>query len=274
MIQLKDVAVEEVLRLSRDRDFYDFAIKNSIKTVEELEDYIKNHPHINWEPLYESIEEIERTLFLRNRVEREPIKFFPREYEDYSLFHTDEFNNGKILLLNNPTREHPLKYRELDNLTMEEIKRLLTLTTAKGDNYLLSLLKNVGSQSASKLLEAVNMYSDQVERQAELAKNRRNYFVFQQGKKRLIVEDQYRYIIEYLMANTNEFVWGDLSDNQRAKFEASIKDKNPIDSKIRSSMIDIVANYTTVPELEGVCKGDYKPLHRLIKTPNKNNNKV
>lgn len=270
MIQLKDVAVEEVLRRTNDRFFYDFAIKNNIKTVEELEDYINCHPNIKWDSLYEAINDIKRTIGLRNRVEREPEVFYPRDYKDDSLKYVDRLNNGGILLLSNPTKEFSTTYRSIENLSLEDIKRFLSLTNARGDNFFLYKSRKVGEKRIPRVLEAVNMYSDQVERQAELAKKRVNYFTFQQSAKKEIVEEEYDDIIEYLLTNTDELVWGELSDFQKSIIEGSMKNKKQIDRLVRGRMVDIVTNYTTKPELEGIAKGKYEPLHRLIKTPSSN----
>ena len=139
---------------------------------------------------------------------------------------------------------------------------------------MLSKTKHLGIALGPTIVEAVNMYSDQVERQAELAKKRVNYFTFQQSAKKEIVEEEYDDIIEYLLTNTDEFVWGELSDFQKSIIEGSMKNKKQIDRLVRGRMVNIVTNYTTKPELEVIAKGKYEPLHRLIKTPNKNNNKV
>ena len=271
MIKLDTVAIEE---FKTNSEFINRIIdENGLKTVKELEDYMNENGY-DWGLSKYLLIDIKRTIGLRNRVEREPEVFYPRDYKDDSLKYVDRLNNGGILLLSNPTKEFSTTYRSIENISLEDIKRFLSLTNARGDNFFLYKSRKVGKKRIPRVLEAVNMYSDQVERQAELAKKRVNYFTFQQSAKKEIVEEEYDDIIEYLLTNTDEFVWGELSDFQKSIIEGSMNNKNQIDRLVRGRMVDIVTNYTTKPELEVVAKGDYKPLHRLIKTPNNNNNKV
>lgn len=119
MIKLDTVAIEE---FKTNSDFINRIIdENGLKTVKELEDYMNENGY-DWGLSKYLLIDIKRTIDLRNRVEREPVQFYPREYKDNSLAQTDELNSGRVLLLNNPTWENPIRFRGLDNLTIEEIK--------------------------------------------------------------------------------------------------------------------------------------------------------
>ena len=101
MIKLDTVAIEE---FKTNSEFINRIIdENGLKTVKELEDYMNENGY-DWGLSKYLLIDIKRTIGLRNRVEREPEVFYPRDYKDDSLKYVDRLNNGGILLLSNPTK--------------------------------------------------------------------------------------------------------------------------------------------------------------------------
>ena len=110
------------------------------------------------------------------------------------------------------------------------------------------------------------MYDEQVLRQAELTPKRNcNLFLKDKKNKNEIVEDSYSDIIMYLIYNTKErTIWGKLTDPQKKLYISSAINSKKRDKIIRNRMIDIISNYTTLPELEKVTDGNQKVLKRFI----------
>ena len=116
-----------------------------------------------------------------------------------------------------------------------------------------------------RILTALDMYSEQVARQAKLTDLRDiNLFTYQQKEKEEIVKELYDKMMKYLLGTVSEFVWGELSDMQKQLYLLSIANKTKKGQRIRRTMISIISNYTTLPELEGASE-DFKVLKRFIK---------
>ena len=187
-----------------------------------------------------------------------------RDYEDKSLEKTDELNYGDILLLSNPAGYPTVRYSSLKSMTMKEIKQQLT-PNDKGDIRL--WVRNVGNDKLGKITSAVDMYTEQVEKQSKLTDDRDiNLFEYQSKEKKEIVEDRYAYIIAYLLCTgKEELLWGSLSKAQKRLYLSSITTTDKWKRKIREGMVKYISNYTTLPELERLEKEDYKVLNKFIK---------
>ena len=268
MLDFKNVAVGEVL--SRFDPYIEKIIKeNGVRSVQDLLDVLPKYPNVDW-PKNDSdgrfLKYTIQSVGLAQKRGKEPILYETKQYEDKSLEYTDSLNSGKILLLSAPTTEQRIVFSTLDGLSVATIKKFLLLTDRKGNNYLVCKARTVNSNNVPKIINAINMYTDQVVRQSELTDSREeNLFTYQQDEKKEIVEDKYAEIIAYLIHDTKEFVWGGLSDNQKKLYLSSVVNKRQLEGIIRDRMIENVANYTTLPELEKVTKGDYKVLKRFIK---------
>lgn len=126
-------------------------------------------------------------------------------------------------------------------------------------------MSKVGLEVAPRILTALDMYSEQVARQAKLTDLRDiNLFTYQQKEKEEIVKELYDKMMEYLLNTVSEFVWGELSEAQKQLYSLSIANKTKKGQRIRHKMISIISNYTTLPELEGASE-DFKVLKRFIK---------
>ena len=69
----------------------------------------------------------------------------------------------------------------------------------------------------------------------------------------------------YLIYNTEErTIWGELTESQKKLYISSVINNKKRDTIIKDRMIDIISNYTTLPELEKVADGNRKVLKRFI----------
>lgn len=192
--------------------------------------------------------------------------FIPIQYEDKSLKYVDELNCGRVLLLETPTTRRTCKWNSLAYHSIDKIKEYLSSIDSLGINLLTRNVGKIGDESLPIVLDAINMYTEQIVRQSELTDSRSvDLFTYQQEEKMEIVMDKYAEIIAYLLCDTKEFVWGGLSDSQRKKYLSSVVNNNLFDQELRYRMVENIANYTTLPELEKVKQNNYKVLKRFIK---------
>ena len=268
MLELKNVAVGEVLS-GFDPRIEKIIKENNVRSVQDLLDVLPKYPNVNW-PKNEHdcrfLRYTNHSVDLAQKRGKEPTLYETKQYEDKSLEYNDSLNGGNILLLSAPTTEYTVSFTTLRGLSIATIKECLSLTDREGRNFLISRIRKIGPSSIPGIISALDMYTDQVVRQSELTDSRcENLFTYQQDEKREIVEDKYAEIIAYLIHDTKEFVWGGLSDNQKKLYLSSVVNKRQLEGIVRDRMIDNVANYTTLPELEKLTKGDYKVLKRFIK---------
>ena len=141
----------------------------------------------------------------------------------------------------------------------------MKLTDQFGRNVI-GRIRNIGPDSITKIISALKMYDEQILRQANLTE-KKNYNLFLKDKKAKneIVEDLYSDIIMYLIYNTEErTIWGELTEPQKKLYISSVINNKKRDVIIKNRMIDIISNYTTLPELEKVADGNRKVLKRFI----------
>ena len=138
----------------------------------------------------------------------------------------------------------------------------MKLTDQFGRNVI-GRIRNIGPDSITKIISALKMYDEQILRQANLTE-KRDYNLFLKAKNE-IVEDLYSDIIMYLIYNTEErTIWGELTESQKKLYISSVINNKKRDTIIKDRMIDIISNYTTLPELEKVADGNRKVLKRFI----------
>ena len=262
MIKLSDISVSNVLYGS-ESIFVNLAIKNNCYSLEDLITLMEKYPNYNWEEVQKRIKQVKVFIEKNNKNGYEPEIY---EYENIGIELVDKLNSASVLLLDNPTLEIHTKYKELKTYSVNDIKQNLKLTDPWGRN-MIGLLRKIGPNSFPVILNALQMYDEQVLRQAELTE-KRNYNIFMKDKqvKNEIVEDLYSDIIMYLIYNTEEsLVWGKLTESQKKLYISSAINSKKIDEIIKNRIIDRISNYTTLPELEKVSTGNQKVLNRFIK---------
>jgi hypothetical protein len=261
MIRLSNISADYVLYGSEQR-FLDLARENNCYNVEDLISLTKLYPKYNWDVVNKRIDEL-KLIVERNNIKGIELETY--EYENNGIELVDKLNRGDVLLLDNPTLELQTKFRGLRTYSIDEIKHNLKLTDQLGRNVI-GRIRNIGPDSITKIISALKMYDEQILRQANLTE-KRNYNLFLKDKKAKneIVQDLYSDIIMYLIYNTEErTIWGELTESQKKLYISSVINNKKRDTIIKDRMIDIISNYTTLPELEKVADGNRKVLKRFI----------
>lgn len=261
MIKLSDISINNVLYGSEQR-FVNLAKENNCYSVEDLISLTKEYHKYNWDIVNKRIDELKLIV---DKSSIKGIKPETYEYENNGIESVDKLNRGDVLLLDNPTIELQTKFKGLRTYSIDEIKHNLKLTDQFGRNVI-GRIRNIGPDSITKIISALKMYDEQILRQANLTE-KRNYNLFLKDKKvkNEIVEDLYSDIIMYLIYNTEErTIWGELTESQKKLYISSVINNKKRDTIIKDRMIDIISNYTTLPELEKVADGNRKVLKRFI----------
>lgn len=195
---------------------------------------------------------------------------------------TDHSNNCNILPYSMPyaygTVLNKLKY-----ITIAEAKQLLSTAYIDGSKIQNAFTgrRNIGPTTAKRVASLIDFYDEQVARQALTHKEASNCDLFNLNKeaKIEIVTEQLKEIIEYLLNTADECIFGQLSDMAKTKIaSASISEWGRETLRTKMNLIELIANYTTLTELEtGVLKDKEiitptghvkvrKPIDRLIVT--------
>lgn len=261
MIKLSDISIDYVLYGSEQR-FVNLAKENNCYSIEDLISLTKEYSKYDWDIVNKRIDELKLIV---DKSSIKGIKPETYEYENNGIESVDKLNRGDVLLLDNPTLELQTKFKGLRTYSIDEIKHNLKLTDQFGRNVI-GRIRNIGPDSITKIISALKMYDEQILRQANLTE-KRNYNLFLKDKKAKneIVEDLYSDIIMYLIYNTEErTIWGELTESQKKLYISSVINNKKRDTIIKDRMIDIISNYTTLPELEKVADGNRKVLKRFI----------
>lgn len=267
MIKLSDIS-SKMVRDILNPTTCELIRKSGAESVEDVIMVMGKYKQFDWERVQKNILGVEKQMEAANKKGKEPEKYFTKGYQGEDLSYQDTLNNGLVLLLDNPTH-YRTRYKYLKQVPISEIKADLAHTNSTGENYVESsnsYYRFVGSERVPRVVSLVEMYEQQIERQSKLTKSRDiNLFELDQMEKRWMVEDMYSEIVLYLVCSTKEsLVWSNLSDEQKKIYLSSAIKKTQEALKTRQKIVEYVANYTTVPELEQVEKHNLKVLNRFI----------
>lgn len=238
--------------------------KNRLKTIKDLLIFMENNKDIDFSIINRRLEKIIEQI--DNNKDKEPLIYKIKEYEDNILSYNDKINYGNILLLKSPTSAYSAKYNILMYMTISRIINDLSLATPNGENYLVKSIHKLGYSAIPTIVNALNMYRDQIVRQSKLtSKTDENLLKLNSNEKISIVENNYNEIIDYILNNSKELIWGKLTIPQKKLYESTMVNNTKMDNIIKKDMIINIANYTTLPELENLSNGDYQVLKRFIK---------
>lgn len=238
----------------------------------DVEKLMDEHPwpEYYWGDVSSNFFKVEKKIESSNKKGYEPEMFYTRGYSDDILAKQDSMNYGNILLLDNPACSYSaVRYCHLKKLSIKQIKIDLSHTYADGKNFVISnnnYYKKVGRESIPKVISSIEMYEDQIERQAHLTSERDiNLFELDKDVKLDIVEEMYNEIIMYLVYKTEaRLVWSELTDSQKKLYLSSAINKTQKDIETKEKIKEMIANYTTLPELEKVANHNLKVLKRFI----------
>ena len=269
MIKLENVSVDSLALWYDCPQFQELIDSMGILSIKGLLDYIEISPEYDWSIIKDKINKVQKIVNRNNKLGKEPV-IYPVDgknyYEESLTNYYDTLNKGSVLLLKPPTSEIYTSYKGIMDESIDKIIRRLLTTTPNGDNYLQRNYTKIGPAHIKKIVEAIKLYHEQLDRIGKFAqKTDSNLFEYQKKEKLALAEEKYSKIITYLILNTKEFVWGKLTDKQKKQYLSSIIYNNEMDKLIKDRMINNVANYTTLKELKRLEKNDYKVLNRFIK---------
>ena len=263
MITLENVSVK---RLMLDSKILKLANKANVNSVEDIVRLSIKYPEYNWTRLLIEIDQLKKSMALANKKGYEPQVYMTKGYTDEILEKQDEKNMGSVLLLDNPTQYSSCRFSTLKNRSIATIKQDLSHTFEDGRNYLQSYYRNIGLGQIPEILAAIEMYESQIERQAKLTDDKnRNLFRLNRVEKRIAISDVYNEIVKYLVFNTKESLfWAKLTESQKRLYLSSIINQKESDLIIRERLTKMIADYTTILELEDVANHDLHVLQRFI----------
>lgn len=242
-------------------------LSDGITDYKQLQDYINS---------YDDCAELEEILLIIEDVEKKIVNYNQKRVdcklysipvqENVRLIKNDVINNCSILILANPMKERPLQYLELNKKNINFAKHAISHFSLSGKNALCNVAK-IGNTDLDKIYSAIKLYDEQVLRQYEENKDNDedNIFLINQKKKKKIVLQQYRAIVDYILDNSKDhtFVWGELTPKKQIFLEQTLKSKSRDSLRRKENLVNIITNYTTLSELgEGIVKT--KTLDRFI----------
>lgn len=264
MITLDNISKDAVVKFD-DYDIISLASDTGAQSVKDIINLMHEYPDYDWTRVLKYLNIVRVNLDLANLKGNEPDIFPTNGYSDSRLLKQDTMNCGGVLLLDSPIG-FKYKHVSLKDIPISEIKTNLSHTTISGKNMVGICYKKIGPTDVPKIARAVKMYEEQIERQAKLTDDRdSNLFTLDRILKIQIIDDIYNEIVAYLVSNTiDTLIWSELSEVQKKIYISSTINYGKSEELIREQITNYVANYTTVPELEGISKKDYKVLKRFI----------
>lgn len=280
MIKLEYVSTERIFDYAKKykqedlaaKTIYDLFLKYDIQDYQRLKDLLNEHKEefksVSY-ALYYKLYEVEMRLKYKNEMDIDFEIFTFSSYQNSNgdietLKLTDRLNNGNVLLYCCPTTRGGTRINQLKLMSIDEIKNLAShLTQYSLDNALCSN-NYFGMNTVKRVVNVINFYEEQVLRQAEETKERNiNLFLLNKEAKDEIVESQFKEIIEYLVDNAEQCVWGNLPITKKNQLLRSIHPVTTASIEDRRRLVNAISNYTTLSELEdGIVKK--KTLNRFI----------
>lgn len=281
MIELEHVSTERIfdeVKNFKEEDLtsktiYELFKKYDIQDYQRLKDLL-NCKKEEFESisyiLKNELYKIELRLKNKNEIDIEPEIFTFSNYQNSNidietLKLTDRVNNGNILLYSCPTTRGGTRINKLKTMSIAELKNLSShLSQYRFDNALCTK-SYFGIDTVKRVVDVIKFYEEQVLRQAKETEERDiNLFLLNKEAKDEIVELQFNEIIEYLVDNAEQCIWGNLPSSKKLQLLRIIKAgkrENAIEDRKR--LVNAISNYTTLSELEqGVVKK--RTLNRFI----------
>lgn len=237
---------------------------STAKSVFDVEQIIKSYPQYNWLFVKKRIEKVKRTVDKLNKSGYEKDIFFTDGIISDKYSYVDKLNKGSVLILNSITGKTHSKFKEIKDLTIEEIKELLTYIDGYGNNYLKSIMHGVGDIHIKLLINAIRLYEEQVDRQSSLCSLSDNVFMVDKKEKFNISHLNIERIIKFLVSQERPLIWGSLSSNMKDVYMSSISSNSDRSLNIKNEICDVISNYTTLDELVSFNSGNIKVLYRFV----------
>ncbi len=260
MIKAENIAAGFVIP-AQARKFAFYARENNAQSAVDVGRLLKDYEGSDYYIVRQRLAEV---LARELSSEIEPEVYPSNGYEDKSLKYQDKLNTGSVLLLENPT-ERLVRFAKIKDMPIDIIKIDVSHTFPDGKAYIMRH-RNIGKTILPRITSAINFYEEQIQRQAKLTTKRDiNLFEMDLDARREIVGEAYGNIIAYLLSNADErLFWGELTPAQKKLYLLSVISSQKKDLETRNNVINNIAGYTTLPELEKVSKHNYRALRRFI----------
>ena len=280
MIELEDVSALNIINESAlfkevDKNEIKKAIETSrIKNYKQLEEFIDSgHPLFDNKSFKTMLQLIKENIEYANRIGIIPEVIHTNNYYDLVDCKTIKATEGKTfcrqLVINNPVLGQSEKVKQIRTLKISEAKSLLSKVVAynkevTGNNAFLDCYPNFTVEDIQKLIKAIDFYEVQIACQY-IGTGKRGVCIFGVNKeeREKIIERQIKNIMYYFINNAKECVWGELTTEQKEMMVYALKNPNITQNyHLIRRMINVLANYTTLKELENGIKP--KTLDRFI----------
>ena len=252
MIKLENIYVKEIFDSIKDDRIFKLILDNNAYSVADVVMLINNYPEYDWSSVIRKINDILDKIDMYNARGNEAIVYRTNGYSDNKLYITDTMNIGEILPLYSVTNVNPVNYFGVKDKTIKLIKEQLLHTTISGENYFKYSNGKIGNVKVQKMVDAIKMYEEQVERQSLTTNNKdQNLFLLDQSKKMAIVNENLSIIVLYFFKNAKkEMVWGRLSDQMKRELISCTINDTLKDKMIRKNLVTYISNFVTLPELK------------------------
>ena len=267
MITLDKVTADSIFVVEEYDRINEFIKKERILNVQDFIDKFNEHPKIKSIELYKALDKIKSTVDKYNRKGVEPDLEPFTTYSDETLNVADEMNSVEVLPIHNPTRAYDnITVSRANRFSIAEIKQRADLVYPDGDNVLKSSILGFGPKKYAMLREAIEIFTKQIEANGKLTEDRENNLLYQDyNYKREIVESKYAEIINYFLYYAKDFVWGELTDEQKRLYLSSTINRKAIDKLIRERVIDYITNYITFNDAQFFLVDNYSALKKFTK---------
>lgn len=255
---LEHLLAEEVMP-DRAQEFRQYAIDHKAVSAKDIETLLESYTGRDAGLVFRTLEYVKNHL----NPELEPMVYKTAGYDEDALSYQDEINSGKSLILDMPTG-YRCRYSDIKLLSVAKIKKSLAHTTIYGENLLLHYRK-MGESCLPQIKLALALFEEQIKRQAKLTDRRDiNLFTLDYDARAEIVWNNYAEIIAYLLYHTKEtLAWGELTEAQKRLYLLSVINSQG-NNQTKTHIVQNIASYTTLPELEKVEKHNLRVLKRFI----------
>lgn len=250
MIRLEAVSTLNLIKNWPNQQEKEMLIRNKILDYQKLKEWIELHPDLKTSGLNGILMSTEWELAKDNKTAENLLIYTTKGYSDDALEYTDEHTMSSQLLLDNPIFLQITDYNLIKKLSIHELKHYLSHTNERGSNLFMVYSKNRYQNKIEYILKLISLYEEQVINQSlETAQRGINLFTFNQEKKQKIVLEVIYDVIEYFLENTEEFIWGPLTEFQRQQLIDAKQKQSQDENSVFYNLIHIITNYTTLSEL-------------------------
>lgn len=250
MIRLEAVSTLNLIKNWPNQQEKEMLIRNKILDYQKLKEWIELHPDLKTSGLNGILMSTEWELAKDNKTTKNLLIYTTKGYSDDALEYTDEHTMSSQLLLDNPIFLQITDYNLIKKLSIHELKHYLSHTNERGSNLFMAYSKNRYQNKIEDILKLISLYEEQVINQSlETDQRGINLFTFNQEKKQKIVLEVIYDVIEYFLENTEEFIWGPLTEFQRQQLIDAKQKQSQDENSVFYNLIHIITNYTTLSEL-------------------------